>query len=222
MRSITVPHKAYKFMKPCFLRKLETTKKIFVNHLNNYPESRHGSVIGDDLEGHASKNVTLNSHIFTENDLNTPLGAHLSQFFNFEGVSNIQLTGGNFITEEVDDNCYVYCLCEEYDDYVKKEFGGSCLIIENFPQFLTELNKCMLRKKKFLLTAAKCTYLTDREQKFEAKDPNFNIIPGLIKDIRYKNQKEYRVLWKNIDNSLIDKPLEIYCPSALKYCRFEY
>lgn len=132
-------------------KKIQKTNKIYINHLNNYPESKYGSVIGDDLEGQASKNINLNSYVFHSKDRNTALGKEVSHFFNFEGVENFQITGGQLVLKEKDDNCYVYCLCQEYDDYVKKEFGESCLIIEDFPSFLNELNKSMSKRRSLYL-----------------------------------------------------------------------
>lgn len=222
-----IPKKVYKFMDPYYLEKLKKDQKFYINHLNNYKESELGSEVGDDREG------TLTSEVYIDNYV---LGSNKNPAFEksfhsvqsgvmIDGLVNMRMSfhdttiGKNII----DQNYFVYCVGLEYDEKVKKEFGGATLIIENFPQFLKRLNRELSKQGKRFVVAEECKYIKNRKNLFTEKDSSFNVdFPALVKDQRYAYQKEFRILWENIDGSEITEPLNIYCPEALRYCSFEF
>lgn len=224
-----LPKKVFKFMEPEFLKRLERNKTFFINHLNNYKEIELGSEIGDNNEGKLNTEFKIEEYIFNTSDNPKNPNFELA-FHNFqngikigEGCSNISLSNVMISNSYVDDNYYVYCSCLEDDKYTKKEFGRSTLIIENFPMFLHHLNKKLIKKDVRLVIADACIYMPGRKKIFTEKDNEFALYyPFLVKDKRYSYQKEYRVIWKRVDNKKIEKPMFIKCPEALKYCSFQY
>lgn len=61
---IILPDKVYKYMSLKWLHNLETTNEIFINHLNNYPEDKYGTEIGDNLEGNTSIELKINQFLY--------------------------------------------------------------------------------------------------------------------------------------------------------------
>ncbi|MCY8169587.1 hypothetical protein MOC50_01935 [Bacillus inaquosorum] len=211
------PKRAYKYMEAKWLKKLMRDKKLFVNHLNNYPESRLGVNIGDDQEGVANK--YLNIKEYKTEDNNPQLHNELQEWF---PGSSVRLENVSFQTSLVNTNFYVYCLTFNYDENIMKKFGGSVMIINDFPKFAYWVNKKMKKRNCSLYAANNCVYKDSRNIIFNEKSTDFSLVPGLIKDSKHAEQKEFRFLWKNNDNSYIQKPISnLYVPEALECCSFE-
>ncbi|PRR87334.1 hypothetical protein C6W23_18445 [Bacillus atrophaeus] len=216
------PRKAYKFMEPQWLEKLKRDSKFFINHLNNYPEEVYGNAIGDNLEGHASKNILLENYTLGSL-MNKRLEKELKPLALASPGSNIFINDFEFVSRHFDVNQYVYCLTFDYSEKIRKEFGGAVLIIEDFYGFSYWLNRKMEKRGNSLSAWDKCQYVDSRAVKFSQKDQDFSLYPGLIKDSKHSEQKEFRFLWRRNDDLSITQPIfDLYVPEALKYCRFEF
>jgi hypothetical protein len=224
MRNIYVPQTLYKFMDPYYLKILEKEKKFFINHLNNYKEKELGTEVGDDNEGTLTSVLNIYDYTFGS-------GKNIALDNSFNNIQNMIQTNGVKITMKnislqttySDQNYFVFCTCLEYDEKVKKEFGGSTLIINDVPKFLNYLNRKLLKQGKQLVIAEKCRYVKDRKNFFNDMQNSFFMdFPALVKELRYSYQKEFRILWRNIDGSQITKPIKIYSPEALQQCTFQY
>lgn len=224
MNLITVPQKVYKFMDPYYLNLLKRDKKFYINHLNNYKEDELGSEVGDDKEGILTTKVAIEKYTFGsgnnvafENSFN-----NIQEIFDVRG-NNVTIKNGTLETRYSNRNFFVYCVCTEYDQKVKKEFGGSTLIIEDFPKFLNYLNRKLNKQGKELVIAGNCKYIKGRINTFTEKQNFYNMdFPPLVKDDRYAYQKEFRVLWRNLDDSPITEPISVYSQEALQQCTFEF
>lgn len=215
-------------MAPKRLKELRDSKTFYINHLNNYPEEKLGSEIGDNNEGSLTTRFDIDSYTFNDGKPENPTfekafhsmqrGIHIG-----EGARNISLENV-VIEQKIDEsNYYVYCTSLEYDQKIKKEFGGSTLVINDFPNFLLSINREMIKNGKQPYFFGACEYVSKRENVFTELDSEFVIsLPFLIKEDRYSYQKEFRVLWKNNDDEIIKAPFKLYCPEALKYCEFVF
>lgn len=227
MENIIVPKKVYKFMSPYYLKRLEKNKKIYINHLNNYKEAEHGKEIGDDFEGTMSDLYNVSNYTFDNSNTNKNIAFERAigadKLFSISGGGKIVFKNTTVQMNYSDKNYYNYCVCNEYDEKVKEEFGGSTLVIEDFPMFLNHLSKKLLKKQIRIATAGPCVYISDRTNNFDEKQAEYyRYFPALVKEKRYDYQKEFRVLWTTMDQKEIVKPIEVYCPEALQYCSFNY
>ena len=214
-------------MEPQYLKKLEETKEIFIRPLSNYNEKELGSERGDNNEGVLNTELKLTS-TYTFGSKENPefegaFNALTQGVFSIADGVSITGDGAKFVTKFTRRNFYNYSLCLEYDEKVKKEFGGATLVIDDFPKFLVHLNLKMYKQGTDLAIAQKCKYIKDRKNSFTEKSDNFNLdFPPFVKDERYEYQKEFRLLWRNRDGTDISKPLLVYSPESLQYCTFEY
>lgn len=214
-------------MSPYRLEQLKKKKEFYINHLNNYKEAELGSEIGDDLEGFLTNQIRIDSYTFNDGNPKNPQFEQafhqIQKSINVGNAKNATITGLNLEQEFYDSNYYVYCSCLEYDETVKKEFGGATLVIEHFPKFLYHLNKELESQGIVPHFMGACRYITERKTVFTEFDRSFEMErPYMVKEERYAYQKECRVLWKNDDGSVIKEPTIIKCPKALQYCSFEY
>ncbi|MER2456414.1 hypothetical protein ABS751_00585 [Bacillus subtilis] len=209
-------------MEPQWLEKLKRDSKFFINHLNNYPEEVYGNAIGDNSEGHASKKIILENYRLGSLK-NKRLEKDLDPIIFASPGTNMFLNNVAVVSQHLDVNQYVYCLTFDYSEKIRKEFGGAVLIIDDFYSFSYWLNRKMEKRGNYLSAWDKCQYVDSRVVKFDQKDQKFNLYPGLIKDSKHSQQKEFRFLWRRNDNLSITQPIfDLYVPEALKYCRFEF
>ncbi|MGM7724370.1 hypothetical protein [Metabacillus sp. Hm71] len=217
-----LPKKVYKFMEPQYLELLEKSQNIYINYLNNYDEDIHGSERGDNNEGIVYSELNLGAYTFGSK-INPNFESSFKKLTPFIVEDGVTFTGGTFITKFTRRYFYNYSVCREYDEKVKKEFGGATLIIEDFPNFLNYLNRKMFKLGKELVLAKSCVYKKDRKSFFSEKSNKFYLdFPALVKEKKYAYQKEYRLLWRNIDGTKIKEPILVHSPEALKQCKFEY
>ncbi|MBX7002472.1 hypothetical protein EX219_12950 [Bacillus aerophilus] len=222
-QQILVPSMVYKFMEPQYLKKIQDDKKIFINFLGNYSTDKYGNAIGDDDEGKLDMNVKVNNHLLGgENDSDLDHFIQNNFFSNNDPNAKIYFKGVTFKGHSFDNNFYNYCVALEYREEIKKEFGGAVMVIRNFPKFIEELNKKLLKRKIGFVAAEQCDYVLNRE-KFYTQD-NFSYEnPSTIKEkMQYEYQQEYRLLWKPFSGIKITKPIEVYCPKALEFCKFHF
>jgi hypothetical protein len=223
-----LPKRVYKFMEPRYLKELKETKTFFINHLNNYPEEKLGSEIGDNNEGTLITKFEISDYTFNNGKSNNPTFEKAFHSLQNgikigENSTNISLKNVSIIQNIDDNNYFVYCSCLEYNQKTKKEFGDAVLIINDFLNFLICINKEMIKKEIQPYSFGACEYVKKRENVFTEFDHNFvTSLPFLIKEGRYSYQKEFRVLWKNKNNEVIKEPIFLHCPEAIKYCSFEF
>lgn len=222
-----LPQKAYKFMEARYLKELIKTKTFFINHLDNYPEEKLGTEIGDDNEGKLTSVFEISNYTFNNGE---PKNQVFEKAFHsmqngvyIDESSNVSFQNVSISQQITDNNYFVYCSCLEYDPKTKKEFGEAVLVINDLLNFFICINREMISKGVRPYSFGACEYISKRENVFTEFDSNFVAsMPFLIKEDRYSYQKEFRLLWKNINNELIKEPLFLYCPEALKYCSFEF
>ncbi|WP_108490787.1 hypothetical protein [Bacillus velezensis] len=211
------PKKAYKYMEAKWLKKLMRDKKLFVNHLNNYPESSLGADVGDDQEGVANRHLNIKK--YKTGDHNPHLHNELQEWF---PDSIVRLEDVSFQTSIINKNFYVYCLTFNYDKNIMRKFGGSVMVINDFPSFAYWVHNKMKKRNCALYAANNCIYRESRSITFNEENTDFYLVPGLIKDSKHSEQEEFRFLWRKNDNSLINRPInDLYVPEALKFCSFE-
>ncbi|WP_096269514.1 hypothetical protein [Paucisalibacillus globulus] len=222
--NIILPKKVYKFMKPQFYNKIQKDKCIYINHLNNFREDKYGSEIGDDFEGILKAEFAIENYKYNQGEFYNPHLENTLERLNFikvDNTSTVDISNSTFRTNFNDKNYLVYCVSLDCDETVKEEFGGSTMVIENFPQFIARLNNKMKKKGLEFVTAQAIQYIIDRKIIFTEKDKDFIYnAPFLVKDKRYSYQKEFRIVWKYTDNRIINNPISVYCPKALQYCSF--
>ncbi len=217
-----LPKKVYKYMKPEYFKKIQKDKKIFINHLNNYRQDKHGSEIGDDWEGILNAEVNVDNYQYGSGNQNLEKFIKDTKFINAEGDTGLKLENVDFRTRFNDTNYYNYCVSMKYDYKAIQAFGGKVMVIHDFPKFLMHLDKKLSKKGIRMVTFSPIQYILDRKVSFTEKDKQFTLTqPFLVKEKRYEYQNEFRVVWSYNDNRKIDKPLSIYCPKALKYCTFQ-
>ncbi|MGI8317163.1 hypothetical protein [Halobacillus mangrovi] len=116
-------------MKPEHLAPLEREKNFRINHLNNYQEEKLGQEIGDNAEG--TSNLRFEIGDYTFNNGNRVNNNFETAFHNMQSGISIdntsKVTLQNVAIEQsiVDRNYFVLCTCLEYDEKVKREFGGA-------------------------------------------------------------------------------------------------
>ena len=219
-----LPKKVYKFMDAKWLKVLKFSQQIYIKPLSGYDENIYGTERGDNGEGHLNINGVIENYTFGVGE-----NESLDKFV--ENTGAIKVAGGGsvsvgkaIINNQVIDNNYLnYSVCLEDDIKVRNEFGGSCLVIEDFPAFVYYLNQELFKKGKELHVAQNCLYLDERKNSYDKYENEFMFdIPGLVKEKKHEYQKEFRLLWRNKDGSNINEPEKVYSPKALKYCKFEF
>ena len=192
-----LPKMIYKFMKPEFLKQLMDTQEFFINHLNNYPEEKLGREVGDDTEGTFEAGFKIDNYTFNSSQVNPYYNPNFEKALmqsgfigGIDNVVNLSISNSTFTNRIVDNNYYVYCMCLDNNKVVKEKFGGSTLIIEDFPNFALELNKSLSKIGIGLFASFPCLYVPNREKYFTEKDSQFYIErPFLMKQSRYEYQR---------------------------------
>lgn len=211
-------------MQPKWLKHLETTNQVFINHLNNYPETQLGKEVGDNFEGKTSAELFVD-HYYSSGE---NLSSKEEQMLNMMGIYGsgsglkVTITKSRSLVEYVDDNYFVYCVCLKKDPKIQKSFGSGLQVIYDFNAYIQAISLELNKLGIILYDAGPCRYLLERKQHFTEKDftsdeREFILTkPYLVKEKRYEYQNEFRVVWRYLDNRKIDKPLIIQLERALK------
>lgn len=205
-------------MKLEWLEKLKADKKIFINHLNNYPETKLGKAVGDDLEGMSSSEVAIAHYKTSKDSKDDPF----LRMLGFNSVnSQITITNSKALNHYVDNNYFVYCVCLNKSPSIQKEFGSGLQIIHDFNTFIQEITHELEKSGIVFHDAGYCKYLIDRKEHFTVNDFNsdekqfIRTKPYLIKEKGYEYQNEFRVVWRYTDHKKIEKPRELLLPKTL-------
>lgn len=216
--------KLYRFMDKKWLKKLEKTGKIRLNFLNDYKEEKYGYERGDNSEGYLNEVLTIDNYTGSSNE-NPLFFNKLSQLgLSCQNCNNISFKNVTLENHYLTNNYYVMCCSLDKNISLSKEFGKGILVINDLERFLKEINKIMKRKGYNPFSMGPCIYVNKKqiiqnEKNFFINLPN----PAFLKEKKYSYQKEYRILWKpQKENDIINKPIDIICKTALKYCDFIY
>lgn len=206
-------------MKLEWLEKLKTDKKIFINHLNNYPETKLGKAVGDDLEGMSSSQISIGHYTSSKDSKDDPFLRTLG----IQSVdSQITITDSESFNDYVDNNYFVYCVCLNRNSSIQEAFGSGLQIIHDFNTFIQEITHELEKLGIVFHDAGYCKYLIDRKEHFTENDfssgdkETILTKPYLIKEKRYEYQNEFRVVWRYADHRKIEKPKELLLPRALR------
>lgn len=206
-------------MKLEWLEKLKADNKIFINHLNNYPETKLGKEVGDDLEGMSSSEISIGHYTSSKDSKDDPL----LQMLGIGSVnSTVTITDSTSFNEYVDNNYFVYCVCLNRNPSIQEAFGSGLQIIHDFNTFIQEITRELEKLGIVFHDAGYCKYLLDRKEHFTendfSSDDKKTILtrPYLIKEKRYEYQNEFRVVWRYADHRKIEKPIEILLSKALR------
>jgi hypothetical protein len=208
-----IPPKAYKYMREHRLKELESTNSIFINYLNNYPETVHGSDIGDDFEGKSRSEISLNHDITPGSQTTKEKQILRSNGVYVDDTSSVKFSDVSLVKDYVDDNYFVYCVSLKKDTTIQKAFGSGLQTIFNFPEFIKIVTAELNQQGVVLHDAGECVYLPKRTEKYIFRDLTENqqemLIkkPYLVKELSYEYQREFRIIWKYRDNKKIEKPV---------------
>lgn len=208
------------------LEKLKTDHLFSLGFLTYYKEIELGSAIGDDSEGKSTRVLQIGSYILNSEN---PRNSAFESAFRYgqsgivlDNCSNVSITNTTIVQEVVDTNYYILCSCAVNDDSVKKEFGGSTLIIEDVPRFLYCLNKKLATQGIIAVAAGPCAYIKNRTERYTEQENSYMLnAPFFVKDSRYSYQREFRMVWRRRDGKPIVKRYNFDCREALKCCSFD-
>ncbi|ARI78229.1 hypothetical protein [Halobacillus mangrovi] len=213
MNTEHLPTKAYKYMKEKWLKKLEATHSIRITPLKDYSETIYGSEIGDDFEGKSRTNIAVDDlTIEAQSQTSKEKEILNSHRIHIRDKATITFENSNFITDNIDNNYFVYCVSLERKPNIQRAFGSGLQTIYNFPQFFKHLEAELAKSGIVFHDAGECVYLPKREQKYHFKDlterEGETLIhkPYFVKDKRYEYQREFRLIWKFADNRQIKWP----------------
>lgn len=118
-------------------------------------------------------------------------------------IANLQTTNG-----------FIFCSSIKFDKKSMAAFSCDvCIEIFNPSKFIKSLSEAIKDKAR---------YVRDGEVIYTEKQQNYRglkgLHPAMVKPLKYKHQKEHRIIWEPITDEVIE-PLIIECPEATKYCR---
>lgn len=209
-----LPTKVYKYMRKKWIVELEKKQSIFINHLNNYPETVHGSEIGDDFEGKSQTEIDIDNYTIAAGKQTKKEREILSSHgISNDGTGTISFENVKLIKDHVDNNYFVYCVSLEKKKSIQRAFGSGLQTIFNFPEFVKHLNAELAKKGIEFHDAGECIYLPKRAHKYRLQDltqGEREILiqkPYFVKEERYNYQREFRLIWKPSGNKTIEKPI---------------
>lgn len=175
-------------------------------------EEKYGDKIGDAKEG--KKSLVMDVENASWNEKNQP--DFTKGIMKFGKEASVNFVNFRFAKEEESPNHYLYCTSEVFDQALFPEFkSDTCVVIHNTIGFFSAVNSRMKATFEGLFP---CQY-TSREV---AYDKDHGIHPALIKDPKYRNQKEVRALWQPQFQIEKIKPIIIYCPEIIEYCEIHH
>lgn len=201
----------YKYIRSEFAESFFRRGTIRIGTLHEYRDTeRHGSIIGDGLEGILSEEE-LFDHLPITSSADAPDFAKGG--IKVAPGGRLELHNSKIIVEENSPDYYMYCLTKEFDDQVMKEFQcDSCIEITNVDMFVSCLKRCMRHKGDFV-GSFDCVY-TEKVVP-PGKKPDCH--PAVVKEPRYANQKDVRLLWEPINKNPM--PIIPNCRRLPRYCR---
>ncbi len=184
--------------------------KLRIGTLYEYRDmDKHGYHVGDDGEGKKSLYMDVKSEDWTP-DTQPDFAKGLIGIGS--GIS-VHMENVLFERPENSPDYYLYCATQEFDETALQDFGyNSCVVIRNPNEFFAAITR-KLRHRGIFEGIFPCQYLPRRVE----HDKDHGIHPAVIKDPRYRNQKEVRALWRPFKKNIC--PLIIDCQEAAKHCR---
>lgn len=200
----------YKYMHMEHAKSLIENGTVRIGTLYEYRNTeKHGTTIGDDLEGTKSVYMDVKKEWWTGKS--QPEFA--KSFFNLSENSSMRLEGITLEKPTNSLNYYIYCTTEEFDKDVQSDFSyDACIIIENPKKFFAVISE-KLKRKALFKGIYKCQY---RDRRIP-HDKDNKIHPAIIKDPKDSKYKEVRAIWKP-EKKLIT-PIVINCRGIIRYCK---
>lgn len=188
-------------------------------------EEFYGSTIGDSEEGSGSmvtrfKSIDDHSSYYKKkNQIENKDGPNLTnvRITSVKLIAVLSESDKGLISTTYSDDCYIYCVSSEFNKRTMKKFCcDTCIEIFNPSRFFEEISNIILEQCTF---EGYWSVVYRNRLAHYSKRHNHPYV--LMKDHKYKNQKEVRAIWKpkaKIEGPL-EGPLYIKVPKARKYCR---
>ena len=209
----------YKYVKKEHLDAFFTNGSIKIGSLYEYRQvEKYGTVIGDDSEGTYITELSKNG----EYEIDMSRSSAEADFFRQHVLRPDQKNtngkirmadGAKLISRTNSPDFYIYCVSNEYDSKVMKEFGcDSCIEILRPDIFFKAVTKKIRHKASYenvvnIVYGNKTAHYTTPHQ----------VHPAIKKGFEYGYQKEVRAIWT--PKKEIKSPLFIDVPKAIRACR---
>jgi hypothetical protein len=205
----------FKYLKRKYADQLLTMGTIRVGTLSDFQKVEHARGVADPNEGKKLIVHDVEDEFFVD-----PKDA--TAFNEFSPIKiaapNIQIVNLRLQNKQVSPDCFVLCLSSECSEAVRREFDGvdACVQINNSDGFIAELTALLHSFRSVeLLGVHACRYKKRRE---EWNGFNLGTHPALIKEPRFRGQKEIRVLWRPLSPDPI-QPMVFGSVRLPKFCK---
>ena len=207
----------FKYLKKRHLQAFLSHGTIRLGTLFEYRDmERYGPTIGDKDEGRHYTDFHIPGGGIIELGSGTPEANYLEKHSMFKNAKGLKVqfeeeTVLRFVQDCLD--AYIFCATQEYNPDVMREFGyDSCIEIIHIEKFFDAISRRVRHKAEFI-GGGPIQYGSRRTKYTEPHKRH----PAMLKDEEYRNQKEFRALWKPLKPTV--SPIVIDVPRSIKFCR---
>lgn len=208
-----LPQKLYKYCMSEHLQTFSETGELRIGTLFNFRRTEeHSGDCGDHEEG--IKSIYEN--------IGVAKGSDLSDFArrSIKARNDALFIGCRVERITKSRDYYIFSVSRSFSWDIAQRIEpkyDACIVIDGPLGFLGAIVTCMGNKIKNQWYLMACHY-SDRSVEYTKKN---DIHPATLKDPKYAYQEEYRLIMvPSISQAII--PVMITCPSAIKFCSFEF
>jgi hypothetical protein len=207
----------FKYSNTYFSRGLAELGLFRIGTLYDFRSVEHNSGISDPDEGTKIVKVQIDNETYESGgDVPKALAA-LGLIKCDDTCSNITINNIHTTHNILSPDFYIWCASTERSTSVMSQFEGAntCVEVFDVSRFLAIFNQLMTTMNAEFVGVFEVQY---RERTEDWNRENLGIHPALLKDVRFRGQKELRAIWKpNHGNSI--EPIQGRCDGLSSCCR---